>query len=70
MSNTNGYNSLTKSMNGIITVSDGMGGTMKDGQISCITLNATNFDCNNIQGITPSDAITLYTNFKLIQQKL
>ena len=38
MSNTNGYNSLTKSMNGIITVSDGMGGTMEEGVVSCTEL--------------------------------
>jgi hypothetical protein len=62
MSNTNGYNTLTKSMNGIITVSDGMGTVIEDGNVTTDTINVTQFNSNNIQGIQPSDNITLYTN--------
>lgn len=67
MSNTNGYNTLTKSMNGIITVSDGMGTVIEDDTVTtdtviCTTFETDNLNVNNIQGKLPTDNITLYTN--------
>ena len=72
MSNTNGQVSFVKSMNGILSFSTGSG-TIVEGDsittdiINCDTLNTTNFNAtnlntNNIQGIAPSDNISLYTN--------
>ena len=71
MSNTNGQVSFVKSMNGILSFSTGSGTTIEGDSITtdiinCDTLNTTNFNAtnlntNNIQGINPSDDITLYT---------
>ena len=57
MPNTNGSQSLTKSMNGLIDITDGGGTEIVDG---IVTTNKV--ITNNIQGQTVNDAITLYTN--------
>ena len=57
MSNTNGAQSLTKSMNGLIDLVDGGGTEIVDG---IVTTNTVITD--NIQGQTVNDTITLYTN--------
>ena len=61
MSNTNGYNSLTKSMNGIITVSDGMGGTMEDGVVTCNELECPRINVDKIESKTAGANVSLYT---------
>lgn len=58
---TNGVG-YAKSMNGIVSFNDGSGTVIQDGIIITNELDATNFNTNNIQGIQPSDNITLYTN--------
>lgn len=58
---TNGVG-YAKSMNGIVSFNDGSGTVIQDGIIITNELDATNFNCNNLQGIQPSDDITLYTN--------
>ena len=62
MSNTNGQVSFVKSMNGILSFNTGSGTIISGNTITTDNLDVTNFNTNNIQGITPSDAITLYTN--------
>ena len=67
MSNTNGQISFVKSMNGILSFNTGSGiiiegDSITADNINCTTLTTTNFDTDNIQGITPTDAITLYTD--------
>jgi len=51
-----------KSMNGIITYDDGSGTVISGGSITTDSFNVTNFNCDNIQGITPDDDISLYTD--------
>jgi hypothetical protein len=48
MSNTNGYATLTKSMNGIITLSDGAGTTISNGTIEATNLEVDNLDTQNL----------------------
>ena len=58
MSNSNGINTLARSINGIITYSDGSGTLIQNGKIITITLTANiisaltllinNIDCNGI----------------------
>ena len=55
-------NYTTKSMNGIITIDDGMGTVISGGTISTDDLQLTNLICDNIQGSSPSDDVYLYTN--------
>jgi hypothetical protein len=55
MSNTNGYNTLTKSMNGIITLADGNGTVIEDGTITTGELNT-----QNISAPDPSANSTIY----------
>ena len=67
MSNTNGVAYRDKSLNGIITLSDGDGTTISNGTITTDTISTTNFitsnlNVNNIQGKLQSDSITLYTS--------
>lgn len=57
MANTNGSQSLTKSMNGLIELEDGGGTVLSDG---IVTTNKV--ITNNIQGQSATDAITLYTD--------
>ena len=54
-------NYTTKSMNGIITIDDGMGTVISGGQIATDNLALASLECNNIQGTNPSDDIFLYT---------
>jgi hypothetical protein len=53
---------MTKSMNGIIVYDDGAGTVIENGTVTTNTFETTNFNCNNIQGISPADNITLYTD--------
>jgi hypothetical protein len=62
MSNTNGQVSFVKSMNGILSFNTGSGTIISGDTITTDNLDVTNFNTNNLQGITPSDNITLYTN--------
>jgi len=67
MSNTNGVAYRDKSMNGIITLSDGdgttiSGGTITTNSVTTINFETTNLNVNNIQGKLQTDTITLYTN--------
>jgi len=48
MSNTNGYQTLTKSMNGIIVLSDGSGTTISNGTVSTTKLDVVNLNTQNI----------------------
>ena len=57
MPNTNGSQSLTKSMNGLIELEDGGGTVLSDG---IVTTNEV--ITNEIQGQSVNDSITLYTN--------
>ena len=57
MPNTNGSQSLTKSMNGLIEIEDGGGTVLSDG---IVTTNKV--ITNNIQGQSATDTITLYTD--------
>jgi len=51
-----------KSMNGIITIDDGMGTIIQGGKVSTTDLQLQNLICNDIQGVNPSDNINLYSN--------
>jgi hypothetical protein len=62
MSSTTNTPYMVKSMNSVILISDGAGTTIENGTITTNNFNATNFNTNNIQGILPTDNITLYTN--------
>lgn len=55
MSNTNGYNTLTKSMNGIITLADGNGTVIEDGTITTGELST-----QNISAPDPTADSTIY----------
>lgn len=57
MSNTNGQVSFVKSMNGILSFNTGSGIIIEGN-----TITTNNINTDNIQGLTPSDNITLYTN--------
>ena len=66
MSNTNGIASLTKSMNGIITISDGSGTVIENGVISTTGLTANNVlsahsaaTCSLFSNIDPSNIISV-----------
>jgi hypothetical protein len=52
-------------MNGIITISDGMGTDISNGTIETLNLDLNNLICNNLQGQTPTDEIFLYTSTTL-----
>ena len=62
MSNSNGTQTLVKSMNGILSFDTGGGVVISGDTIVADTLDLTNLNINNIQGIAPADNITLYTN--------
>ena len=57
MPNTNGSQSLTKSMNGLIEIEDGGGTIIEGGIVTCNEVIT-----NNIQGQSATDTITLYTD--------
>ena len=60
--NSNGTETLTQSMNGIISFNDGSGTIIQNGTITTNTFNTTNLNVDNIQGIAPADNITLFTD--------
>lgn len=62
MSSTTNTPYMTKSMNGIIVLSDGAGTTIEGGKVITNELEVTNFKVNNIQGKLPANNITLYTD--------
>lgn len=57
MSSSNGSDYTTKSMNGIITLSDGMGSVIEDG-----TITATNIAIDNLKAITNGNTCSIYAN--------
>jgi len=61
MSNTNGYQTLTKSMNGIITLSDGAGTTISNGTVSTTNLDVVNLSTQNIVAPNLSTSSAIYT---------
>lgn len=60
MSNTNGVAYRDKSMNGVITLSDGGGTTISNGIISANTLQITELTTNTIKSTTPSSTVNAY----------
>jgi hypothetical protein len=60
--NSNGTETLTQSMNGILSFNDGSGTVIENGTITTGSINLTNLNINEIQGITPTDNISLYTD--------
>jgi hypothetical protein len=53
---------MTKSMNGIIVLSDGAGTTIEGGTITTDNLDLVNLNVDNIAGIADGDNINLYTS--------
>jgi hypothetical protein len=53
---------MEKSMNGIITIDDGAGGTMEGGVITCNELDVPTINCNEVQPYNVSSAYNLFTN--------
>lgn len=62
MSNSNGTQTLVKSMNGILSFDTGGGVVISGDTIVADTIDLQNLNIDNIQGIAPADNITLYTN--------
>ena len=70
MSNSNGINTLARSINGIITYADGSGTLIQNGKIITITLTANiitalklfinNIDCNGILQIGSVTTTQIY----------
>jgi hypothetical protein len=61
MSSTTNTPYMTKSMNGIIVLSDGAGTTIEGGTITTDNLDLVNLNVDNIAGIADGDNINLYT---------
>ena len=61
MSSTTNTPYMTKSMNGIIVLSDGAGTTIEGGTITTDNLDLVNLNVDNIAGIANNDNINLYT---------
>lgn len=66
MSNSNGYNTLTKSMNGIITLSDGSGTVIEDDSITTDTMNVStlnvgDLNSQNIVAPNPSNVSNIFS---------
>ena len=61
MSSTTNTPYMTKSMNGIIVLSDGAGTTIEGGTITTDNLDLVNLNVDNIAGIANGDNINLYT---------
>ena len=53
---------MEKSMNGIISIDDGAGGTMEGGVITCNELDVPTINCNEVQPYNVSSAYNLFTN--------
>jgi len=62
MSSTTNTPYMTKSMNGVIVISDGAGVVIENGVITAPTIDLTNLNINEIQGIAPANNILLYTD--------
>lgn len=62
MSATNGTFYSEKSMNGIITLDDGMGAVIEGGEMTITDITADNIYCDNIQTKTNAEDAYLYTN--------
>ena len=62
MSNSNGGQTLVKSMNGILSFNTGGGVIISGDTIVADTIDLTNLNIDNIQGIAPADNITLFTD--------
>ena len=62
MSNSNGTQTLVKSMNGILSFDTGGGVVISGDTIVAGNIDLQNLNIDNIQGIAPADNITLYTN--------
>ena len=60
MSNTNGVAYRDKSMNGVITISDGGGTTISNGTITANTLKINELTTNTIKSTTPSATVNAY----------
>jgi hypothetical protein len=61
MSSTTNTPYMTKSMNGIIVLSDGAGTVIENGTITTDNLDLVNLNVDNIKGIADGDNINLYT---------
>ena len=61
MSNSNGTQTLVKSMNGILSFDTGGGVIISGDTIVAENIDLQNLNIDNIQGIAPADNITLYT---------
>ena len=62
MSATNGTFYSEKSMNGIITLDDGMGAVIEGGEMTITDITADNIYCDNIQTKSNTEDAYLYTN--------
>lgn len=62
MSNSNGTQSLVKSMNGILSFDTGGGVVISGDTIVAGNIDLQNLNIDNIQGITPDDDISLFTD--------
>jgi hypothetical protein len=62
MSSTTNTPYMVKSMNSIISISDGAGVTIENGVITAPTIDLTNLNIDEIQGTAPINNIDLYTN--------
>jgi len=60
MSNTNGVAYRDKSMNGVITISDGGGTTISNGTITANTLKINELTTNTIKSTSPSSTVNAY----------
>ena len=61
MSTTTGTSYTARSMNGIITIDDGQGTTISDGQITTNSMSLDSLYCDNIQTKNNTDNAYLYT---------
>jgi len=62
MSNSNGTQTLTKSMNGLIVFNTGGGVIISGDTIIAGNIDLQNLNINEIQGLAPTDNISLYTD--------
>lgn len=62
MSSTTNTPYMVKSMNSVISISDGAGVTIENGVITAPTIDLTNLNIDEIQGTAPINNIDLYTN--------
>ncbi len=60
--NTNGFATLTQSMNGTITISDGSGTVIQNGTVSTNNIQANNLQVQNVVAPSASTASSVYNN--------